>query len=176
MADDAASPREPFVPVPSGWAYRVDSLAESALATARLALELQHALERFAREAGFTRRHPVGVVFKPGVVGHHRVGRAVDLYAVAGVGLDQWKAWWDTALARAGQAPHSRVRDAIARQARRTNLGWRLYKALQIHGRWAQPPGYPIQLFGPWTRSEGPWRSISDRLLHAHRDHIHIAR
>jgi hypothetical protein len=56
------------------------------------------------------------------------------------------------------------------------NLGWRLYKALQLYGRWAQPYGYPIQLFGPWTRSEGPWKHISDRLLRAHLDHIHVAK
>ena len=53
---------------------------------------------------------------------------------------------------------------------------WRLYKALQLHGRWAQPYGHPIQLWGPWTRMEGPWRFISDFLLRAHRDHIHVAK
>ena len=65
---------------------------------------------------------------------------------------------------------------SILRAARRDNLGWRLYKALQCHGRWSQPYGYPIQLFGPWTRSEGPWKYISDFLLRAHRDHIHLAK
>jgi len=99
-------------------------------------------------------------VFEPGVVGHHKVGRAADIYAVEGVRLDRWKAEWD------GQDAPSR----------RRNLGWRLYKAIQIHGRWAQPYGYPIQLFGPWTRVEGPWKYISDRLLNAHRDHIHVAK
>ena len=64
----------------------------------------------------------------------------------------------------------------ITNVERKNNLGWRLYKALQLYGRWAQPYGYPIQLFGPWTRTEGPWTYISDPLLHAHRDHVHVAK
>jgi hypothetical protein len=31
-------------------------------------------------------------------------------------------------------------------------------------------------LFGPWPCSEGPPKAISDRLLQAHRDHIHVAK
>jgi len=38
----------------------------------------------------------------------------------------------------------------------------------------ANHPATPVQLFGPWTRSEDPHRTISDRLLRAHRDHIHV--
>ena len=67
-------------------------------------------------------------------------------------------------------------RRLIAETEEKENLGWRLYKALERYGRWAQPYGYPIQLFGPWTRTEGPWRHISDFLLRAHRDHIHVAK
>lgn len=122
-------------------------------------------LERFAREAGFNPGWPVGVVFRPGVVGHHQVGRAADMYAVGGRGLDAWKRAWDLAAHRGELAGE-----------RRRNLGWRLYKAIQSYGRWAQPNGYPVQLFGPWTRSEGPWTRISDRLLAAHHDHIHVAK
>jgi len=122
-------------------------------------------LERFARESGFTPERRVGVFFKPGIFGHHRVGRAADIYAVAGVGMDEWKDRWDRACA-------CRMRETESRR----NLGWRLYKALQNYGRWAQPHGYPIQLFGPWTRSEGPWRFISDFLLRAHCNHIHVAK
>ena len=59
----------------------------------------------------------------------------------------------------------TRERAAIGAAERKRNLGWRLYKAQQVHGRWAQPYGYPIQLFGPWTRHEGPWRYISERML-----------
>ena len=155
---------EALVPVASGSAYRVASAPRCALVTPGLAAELGLVLERFAREAGFNAGRPVALHFKPGVVGHHKVGRAADLCAAGGVGLDTWKRRWDEALAR-GVGAEERVR----------NLGWRLYKALQCYGRWAQPQGFPIQLFGPWTRSEGPWRRISYGLLRAHRDHIHVA-
>jgi hypothetical protein len=120
-------------------------------------------------------QNPIGIFFKPGVVGHHQVGRAADIYAVMGIGLDQWKHKWDEAqrVARTVTSEQSRV---IRGREQKQNLGWRLYKTLQRYGRWAQPYGYPIQLFGPWTRTEGPWRYISDRLLDAHRDHIHVAK
>jgi hypothetical protein len=146
------------------------------LVTRELASELQRVLDRFARDARFNARTPVSVFFKSGVVGHHQVGRAADLYAVGGLGLDEWKRRWDDALLRAAGRASSEDRDAVMSGEREQNLGWRLYKALQVYGQWAQPPGYPIQLFGPWTRTEGPWTFISDRLLHAHRDHIHVAR
>lgn len=155
----------PLVPVPSGQTYRVVSPPEDGLVVPRLAAELARVLERFAREAGFDPARPVSVTFKPGVVGHHKAGRAADLYAVGGRGLDAWKRDWEMAVQR-GQ---------LAAECRR-NLGWRLYKAIQSYGRWAQPSGYPVQLFGPWTRSEGPWTWISDRLLAAHHDHIHVAK
>jgi len=161
----APRPAGEWVPVPTGLAYKLDSPPESALVTPELAAELARVLERFAREAGFTPERPVGVFFKPGIFGHHKVGRAADIYGVGGVGLDEWKRHWDQA-ARSGTLDAERPR----------NLGWRLYKALQNYGRWSQPYGYPIQLFGPWTRSEGPWRLISDFLLRAHRDHIHVAK
>jgi hypothetical protein len=144
----------------------VDSPYWNAMVRPALAAELGRVLERFARDAGFTPARPVELHFEPGIVGHHRVGRAADLYQVQRTRLDEWKERWDDATRRAGTLD----------EARRTNLGWRLYKALQMYGRWAEPPGYPVQLFGPWTRSEGPWRRISDRLLHAHRDHIHVAK
>jgi len=177
MLHDASSSSRPWrVPVPSGQAYRVVSPPRNALVTRALADELQRVLDRFATEAGFSERNPISLLFKPGVVGHHQVGRAADLYAVGGTGLDRWKQRWDAAVQRAAQAAHPAEGDAIASRERQENLGWRLYKALQRYGRWAQPYGYPIQLFGPWTRTEGPWKYISDRLLHAHRDHIHIAK
>lgn len=152
--------------MPHGCAYRVGSPAHFALVTPALARELGRVLERFAREAGFDGRRPVGVSFRPGIFGHHRVGRAADIYGVGGVGLGEWRRRWDRARAAGG--------DALDLERRR-NLGWRLYAALRRHGRWARPPGYPVQLFGPWTREEGPWTRISDRLLRAHRDHVHVA-
>jgi hypothetical protein len=163
----AESPAPPLarVPIRSGRAYRVPPLPAHASVTPTLAGELARVLERFAAEAGFTAERPIEIVFKPGVVGHHQVGRAADIYAIGGRGLDAWKAEWDAAAAGGDPA-----------RERQRNLGWRLYKAIQTYGRWAKPSGYPIQLFGPWTRSEGPWQRISDALLFAHRDHIHVAK
>jgi hypothetical protein len=140
-----------------------------------LAAELVRVLERFAQESGYNPAHPVAIEFRPGVVGHHRVGRAADIYGVAGLGMDAWKQRWDAAKAGAARLPQPLAAQRLERE-RGYNLGWRLYMALQRHGRWAQPYGYPIQLFGPWTREEGPWKYISDFLLRAHRDHIHAAK
>ena len=127
-------------------------------------------------EAGAGERQPVRIFFKPGIFGHHQVGRAADIYAVNGLGLDQWKLRWDEAMQRAAAAATPLERRLIAEKEEKENLGWRLYKALQRYGQWAQPYGYPVQLFGPWTRTEGPWKPISDFLLRAHRDHIHLAK
>jgi hypothetical protein len=164
------------VPVSSGRSYRVVSPPANARVTRQLANELEKVLEQFALEAGFDERHPVSVYFKPGIFGHHRVGRAADLYAVGGVGVGTWRSRWEHAQDRMRRARGSTERRAIGNAERTRNLGWRLYKAMQVHGRWAQPYGYPIQLFGPWTREEGPWKYISNFLLRAHRDHIHAAR
>ena len=144
------------MPIRSGQSFQVVSPPDSALVTKEMAVELATVLERFGRSADTSQK--VTILFKPGIFGHHRVGRAVDIYAVGGIGMDVWKRRWDE-----------------TRQPRR-NLGWLLYKTLQQFGRWSQPIGYPVQLFGPWTRTEGPWKYISDFLLHAHRDHIHVAK
>ena len=165
-----------LISVPSGKAYRVSSPAANAMVTHELADELGRALERFAIEAGFDERRPVSVFFRPGIFGHHQLGRAADIYAVGGVGIDQWKRRWDEAYRRAACFAPGAARQIVTKTEPVTNLGWRLYKALQRYGRWSQPYGYPIQLFGPWTRSEGPWKHISDRLLCAHHDHIHVAK
>lgn len=165
-----------YVPVCSGRSYRVVSPSGSAMVTRELANELEKVLENFALEAGFNEQHPVSVYFKSGIFGHHRFGRAADIYAVAGVGLDEWKSRWDAARRKMQQTSDAQERQAVQAAEKKRNLGWRLYKAQQIHGRWAQPYGYPIQLFGPWTREEGPWKCISDRMLTSHRDHIHVAK
>lgn len=164
------------VPVRSGSAFRVDSPPANALVAQELAAELHRVLERFAIEAGASKRQPVRVFFKPGIFGHHQVGRAADIYAVDGLGLDQWKLRWDDAMQRAAAATTPLERRLVVEREEKENLAWRLYKALQRYGQWAQPYGYPVQLFGPWTRAEGPWKHISDFLLHAHRDHIHLAK
>jgi hypothetical protein len=164
------------VAVSSGRSFRVASPPANATVTRELASELEYVLEKFALEAGFDERHPVSVYFKPGIFGHHRVGRAADIYGVGGLGIDEWKARWDRAQRLACEARDRVERSAIGAAERKRNLGWRLYKAHQVHGCWTQPYGFPIQLFGPWTREEGPWKYISDGMLRAHRDHIHAAK
>lgn len=173
---EAGDSVEGRVPVRSGAAYCVTSPPSHALVTRALADELQRVLERFAREAGAGGLRPISIFFKPGIFGHHQVGRAADIYAAGGLGLEAWKRRWDDAQRRCAGAPTPLERRLIRETEEKRNLGWRLYKALQTYGQWAQPYGYPIQLFGPWTRSEGPWKYISDFLLHAHRDHIHLAK
>jgi hypothetical protein len=173
MWNDGASDPS-FTEIRSGNAYRVQTPGR-LLVRRELAAELDKVFERFAREAGFTPVRPVEVQFKPGIFGHHKVGRATDIYAVGGVGMEVWKKRWDEAQQAGGGDRRSPDLPATLR-ARKTNLGWRLYRALKTYGRWSQPYGYPIQLFGPWTRTEGPWRCISNFLLHAHRDHIHVAK
>lgn len=152
----AVRPDGPLAPFPSGRRYRVTSPPEGALVTRALAGELGRVIEGFAARAGFDEQRPLAVFFRPGVLGHHRVGRAADIYAIDGVGVDEWY--------RRSRAPG------------RPGLGLGLYRAMRDEGRWSQPYGYPIQLFGPWTREEGPWRHISESLLRAHDDHIHVAR
>jgi len=92
------------VPVRSGPAFRVDSPPTNALVVPELAEELHRLLERFALEAGASERRPVRISFKPGIFGHHQVGRAADIYAVNGLGLDEWKQRWDEAKQRAARA------------------------------------------------------------------------
>lgn len=163
--------------VPSGALYRVlDPEPARSAVRPDVAAELARVFDIFAREAGATEQEPISILIRPGIFGHHQVGRAVDVYGVGGRGLDAWIERWERALARAAQATTPLERRLIREREENSNLGWRLYKAMQRHGRWAQPYGHPIQLFGPWTRREGPWRFISDFLLRAHRDHIHVAK
>jgi len=164
------------VAIRSGKSFRVDSPSGNALVTMELARELEQVLDRFGRGLKTGCGSKIGVFFKPGIFGHHKVGRAADIYAVGGVGLDVWKKCWDEALNRVSRVNEASRRQAILNSERQNNLGWRLYKTLQTCGRWSQPYGFPIQLFGPWTRDEGPWKHISDFLLNAHRDHIHVAK
>ena len=164
------------VTIRSGRNFRVDSPPVNSLVTPGLAHELHRVLDRFGRDVTTDCGERVGVFFKPGIFGHHKVGRAADIYGVGGLGLDIWKQRWDEARQRVACANSAFERRAIVDKERRNNLGWRLYKTLQTCGRWSQPYGFPIQLFGPWTREEGPWKFISDFLLNAHRDHIHVAK
>src|SRR5262245_49253520 len=132
---------QPLVPVPSGRAYRVSSSPDAAMVTPALARELERVLESFARGAGFNDARPVSVFFKPGIFGHHQVGRAADIYVIGGIGLDSWKARWDDVMQRAGR--DGLVDDSVVDAERAANLGWRLYKTMATEGRWSQPYGYP---------------------------------
>lgn len=165
------------VAVPSSALYRVldTDPARNAVRPA-VAAEAARAFGIFAREAGATEDAPITIELRPGIFGHHQVGRALDVYAVGGRGLGVWMDDWERMLARVARASTMLERRLLRETEENNNLGWRLYQAMQLHGRWAQPYGHPIQLFGPWTRSEGPWRHISDFLLRAHRDHIHVAK
>jgi hypothetical protein len=120
------------VPVRSGSAFRVDSPSANALVTPELAAELHRVLERFAVEAGAGERQPVRIFFKPGIFGHHQVGRAADIYAVNGLGLDKWKQRWNTAMKRAAAAETPLTRRLIAETEEKENLGWRLQGAPAI--------------------------------------------
>jgi hypothetical protein len=164
------------VTIRSGKNFRVDSPSCNAVVTPELSRELEQVLDLFGRNAKRGCQNTVGIFFKPGIFGHHKVGRAADIYRVGGLGLDVWKRRWDEAWHRCARIRNENERRLLLDDERQINLGWRLYKTLQTYGRWAQPYGYPIQLFGPWTRSEGPWKPISDFLLNAHRDHIHVAK
>ena len=175
-ANEPAARQAGRQPIPSGRAYRVDSPPEQSLVTAQLAEELSKALEQCAEANGFSADQPLSVSFGRGTLGLHRFGRAADIYAAGGKGIGQWAHEWNAAMRRAAAAPNPQERARLVEEEKQRNLGFKLYKALQAHGGWAQPPKYPVQLFGPWTRGEGPHRAISDRLLRAHRDHIHVAK
>lgn len=163
------------VAVSSGKFFRVVSPPQEALVTPQLGRELAHVLDEFAQNAGFDEINPLPVHFGHGFMGLHRFHRAADIYAVGGKGLGQWMQEWNAAVRKAAAISKPQERERLVDEEKERNLGYRLYKALQHHGKWAQPRGYPIQLFGPWTRLEGPHQAISDRMLYMHRDHIHVA-
>jgi hypothetical protein len=155
-------------PIPNGQAYRVTSPPEHSMVTPALATALHQVFEQFAQTNGFSAEQPLSIAFGRGTLGLHRCGRAADIYTVGDKGVGQWAHDW--------KSPMRPERARLVAEEQGRNLGYKLYKALQAHGGWAQPPGYPVQLFGPWTRGEGPHKAISEQLLQAHRDHIHIAK
>ena len=163
-------------PMPNGQTYRVTSPPEHSLVTPPLASALCQVLEPFAQANGFSAEQPLSIVFGRGTLGLHRFGRAADIYAVGDKGIDQWAHDWNSAMRQAATTPTPQERARLVAAEQKRNLGYKLYKALQAHGGWAQPPDHPVQLFGPWTRGEGPHKTISDGLLQAHRDHIHVAK
>jgi hypothetical protein len=146
------------------------------LVVPELADHLTVVLDEFAQASGSAAGDPLKIVVRPGTMGLHRSGRAVDIYEVGGKGIGKWAQEWNAAMQTAAAAKDPQERTRIIDEEKGRNIGYKLYMALQARGGWAQPPGYPVQLFGPWTRSEGPHKQISDRMLRAHSDHIHVAR
>jgi hypothetical protein len=168
--------------------------------TPDLAEGLETIFERFAQEHGFTSEKPLEIRlsrgFKAGSHGHSE-GRAADIAAAGGKSLMEWKQDWDRAMASAekNSDPQQRA-EAIAAEQKR-NLGYGLYKTLQEHGGWRVNPKVwrvyrgVMQLFGPWTATEGPWKEMQIKdptpyqrqrladqhwVFQAHQDHIHVAR
>ena len=187
-------------PVQSGQAYRIASPPARGLVTPELADALETVFEGFARERGFTPEKPLEIRlargFKAGSHGHGE-GRAADISAVGGKSLLEWKQAWDQEMAAAEKLSDlQKQAEAIAAEQQR-NLGYGLYKVLQEHGGWrVDHKGRRryrgvMQLFGPWTATEGPWKAMQIKnpnlyeqqrladqqwIFQAHQDHIHVAR
>jgi hypothetical protein len=200
-AEPAAPPAvRSLRPVRSGRAYRITSAPARGLVTPELAEALEGVFESFARECRFTPEKPLDIQlargFKAGSHGHGE-GRAADIAAVAGKSLAEWKQDWERATAGGDELSDAgQPAEAIAAEQQR-NLGHGLYKALQAHGGWRvdkegwRPYRGVTQLFGPWTATEGPWKTmrikdpnpsqqqrLADQqwVFQAHQDHIHVAR
>ena len=186
-------------PVGSGQAYCISSPPGRGLVQHELASALETVFEHFAHQRGFTSAQPLEIHlsrgFKAGSPGHGQ-GRAADIAAVGGRSLLAWKGAWDQALAAEDLSDPQQRTEAIAVEQKR-NLGYGLYKALQAHGGWRvnqqgwRPYRGMMQLFGPWTATEGPWKQmqienpnayqqqrIADQnwVFQAHQDHIHVSR
>lgn len=187
-------------PVQSGEAYRIASPPVRGFVTPELAQALETVFTRLAGERGFTADKPLEIRlargFKPATKGHDE-GRAADIVAVGGQNLQQWKQAWDQAIAAGDKATDAQQRTEAIGEEKKRNLGYGLYKALQEFGGWrVNPGGWSVyrgvmQLFGPWTDTEGPWKAmqienpspnqqqrLSDQqwVFRAHRDHIHVAK
>jgi hypothetical protein len=187
-------------PVQSGQAYRITSLPARGLVTPELAEALETVFERFAREHSFTHEEPLDMRlsrgFKADSYGHGE-GRAADIATVGGKSLLEWKQEWDRAIAIAEKLSDPQQHTEAIGVEQRRNLGYGLYKALQEHGGWRvdqmswRPYRGVMQLFGPWTATEGPWKimqikapnpyqrqRLADQhwVFQAHQDHIHVAK
>jgi hypothetical protein len=186
--------------VRSGRAYTIASPPTHGLVRPELAEALETVCERFARERGFTPGKSLEIHlargFKAGSHGHGE-GRAADIAAVGGKPLLAWKQEWEQTVVDVGKLPDAQQRAEAIAAERQRNLGYGLYKALQEHGGWRmdqkswRPYRGVMQLFGPWTATEGPWQAMQIKdpnpyqqqrladqqwVFRAHQDHIHVAR
>lgn len=187
-------------PVRNGSAFVLTSPPERGLVADDLAEAVETVFDKFAHESGFSPETPVEIDLarghKSGSPGHGE-GRALDIAAVGGRGFLEWKRKWDEAVAAANRQSDSERQAAAVAAEHSRNLGYRLYRALLKHGGWRQndrgwrPYRGVVQLFGPWTATEGPWKALPGRgsdarhsrraddqrwVFEAHQDHIHVAR
>ena len=186
-------------PVQSGEAFRIISRPGHGLVRPKLAAAIEIVFETFARACGATPEKPLEIRlargFQNGSPGHGE-GRALDICAVGSKELCAWKQEWDQAIEAAERISNADEKaQAIAAEQKR-NLGFGLYKALLAHGGWRiNNAGWHryrnvMQLFGPWTAIEGPWKTMQierpslyqhERLadqqwvFEQHQDHIHVA-
>ncbi len=186
-------------PVQSGQAYRITSLPARGLVRSDLAEALETVCECFAREHGFTAEKPLEIRlsrgFKVGSPGHGE-GRAADIAAVGSKSLLEWKQEWEQAMAAREKLSDTQQQAERTTAEQKRNLGYGLYKALQEYGGWRVDRGWRpyrgvMQLFGPWTPTEGPWKAMQIKepnpyqrqrladqewVFRTHQDHIHVAR
>jgi hypothetical protein len=187
-------------PVRSGGAYSIPSQPTRRVVRPVLAEALETVFERFARERGFSPEKPLEIHFargfKAGSRGHGE-GRAADIAAVGGKALLVWKQEWEQAVAASEKHPDAQQRAGAIAAEQQRNLGYALYKALQEHSGWRvnqggwRPYRGVMQLFGLWTATEGPWKTLQIKdptpyqcqrladqqwVFRAHQDHIHVAR
>ena len=187
-------------PVRSGSAFVLTSSPERGLVTCDLAEAVETVFDKFAEESGFSSESPLEIDFargyKAGSPGHGE-GRALDIAAVGGRGFLEWKEKYDGAVAAANRQADPKRRAAQVAAEHSRNLGYRLYRALLVHGGWRRndrgwrPYRGVEQLFGPWTATDGPWKTLQIKdpttyqirrladqqwVFEAHQDHIHVAR
>ena len=187
-------------PVRSGEAFRIVSPPQHGLVRPELAAAVEIVFETFARACGATPEKPLEIRlargFQCGSPGHGE-GRALDIRAIGGKELHAWKQEWDQAMEATEQISNADEKARAIAAEQKRNLGFGLYKALQVHGGWrVNKGGWSVyrgvmQLFGPWTATEGSWKAVQieeptvyqeQRLadqqwvFQAHQDHIHVAR
>jgi hypothetical protein len=190
----------PLKPIRSGQAYRITSPPANGLVTPELAEVLENIFDRFAFGYGFSPENPLEIQLVRGFQADsygHAEGRAIDIAATGSRNLFEWKQEWERTTANAEKLSDTQKQNEAIASEKKHNLGYGLYKALQEHGGWrVDPNGWRpyrgvMQLFGPWTPTEGPWKTmhikdpspyqrqrLADQqwVFQAHQDHIHVAK
>ena len=186
-------------PVRSGEAFRIISPPQHGLVRPELAEAIENVFETFARTCGATPEKPLEIRLARGVQSGspgHGEDRALDILAVGSKALRAWKQEWDRAMGAAEQISNADEKARAIATEQQRNLGFGLYKALQVHGGWRVNRGGwhryrgVMQLFGPWTATDGPWKTmqiespttyqrqpLADQqwVFQRHEDHIHVA-